>query len=93
VKMRGLSWVAGGGSSVGILTATKKATLAVSSAFACHAQLDAREGVQARLGAEVQRIACCGREGDRYKGESLVRPMRSFASIGVPMATGYPRGE
>ena len=82
VKMRGLSPVAGGGSSVGILTATKKATLAGSSAFACHAQLDAREGLEARLGAGVQRSACRGREGDRYKGRSLV----------MPKATGYLRG-
>jgi hypothetical protein len=68
---------------VGILTATRKATLAVRSAFACHAQLDAREGVEGRLGAGVQRFACRDGEGDRYKGGSLVPPMRSLASLGM----------
>lgn len=78
---------------MGILTATRKATLAVSSAFACHAQLDAREGVEARLGTGVQRFACCGREGDRYKETSLGPPTRPLAPLGMPEATGYPRGE
>jgi hypothetical protein len=62
VKMRGLSLVPGAGSSVGILTATRKATLAERSAFACHAQLDAREGEGGRLTREVQRFACRGGE-------------------------------
>ena len=83
MKMRGLSSVAGGGSSVGILTATRKATLAVRSAFACHTQPDAREGVVDRLGAGVQRFACRGGEGDRYKADALVPPTRSLAALGM----------
>jgi hypothetical protein len=83
VKMRGLSLMPGGGSSVGILTATRKATLAVRSAFACHAQLDAREGEGGPLEAKVQRFACRGGEGDRYKGGSLVPPTRSLAPLGM----------
>ena len=75
--------MAGDGSSVGILTATKKATLPESSAFACHAQLEAREDVEAGSRTGVQRFACCGREGDRYK----------VGSLGIPKATGYLRGE
>jgi hypothetical protein len=67
VKMRGLSSVAGGGSSVGILTATRKATLVVRSAFACHAQLDARVGIEGRVGVGVQRFARPDRQGDCYK--------------------------
>lgn len=83
VKIRGLSPVPGRASSVGILTATRKATLVVRSAFACHAQTDAREGEGGRLGAAVQRFACPAREGDRYKGDSLVPPTRSLAALGM----------
>ena len=83
MKMRALSSVAGGASSVGILTATRKATLAVRSAFACHAQLDAHEGVEGWLGTGVQGLARQGRGRDRYKDWVLVGPTRSLAAPGM----------
>jgi hypothetical protein len=82
VKMRGLSLMPGGGSSVGILTATRKATLAERSAFACHAQLDAREREGGRFEARVQRFACRGWEWGSLQMTS-----------GRPSMTGCHRGE